>query len=104
MPKTVLITLTTAGLGTGPFDLYCVSGLGVVTGPFETGVSKENLLAGYISILVPDSCEIIRVQSDNEVCTDYVDLTLPVTTTSTTSTTTTTTTVAPVTTTTTIIL
>jgi len=104
MAQTVLITLTIAGPDTGPFDLYCVSGSGIVTGPFETGISRAALLAGYVSTLVPDTCGTIRVQSDNDDCPNYIDLVLPATTTTTTQTPTTTTTAAPGTTTTTTIL
>ena len=103
MAQTVLITLTTAGADTGPFDLYSdVDGYSV---PFETGVSKASLVAGYTSVLVPDGATIVRVQSDNVLCTNYIDLYLVPTTTTTTSstssTTTTTTTDIPTTTTTT---
>lgn len=99
----VLITLTTAGSNTGPFDLYS-DGDGYTT-PFETNVTKAELVSGYESNLVPDDCTIIRLQSKG-VCTDYIDLGIvfPTTTTTTStssSTTTTTTTEPPVTTTTT---
>jgi len=99
---TVLITLTTAGTDSGPFDLY--SNLDGYVAAFETGVSKSALLAGYSSALVPDYTTTIRVKSDG-VCLNYVDIVLPTTTTTTTiaPTTTTTTTVAPTTTTTTTI-
>lgn len=99
---TVLITLTTAGTDSGPFDLY--SNLDGYVSAFETGVSKSALLAGYSSALVPDYTTTIRVKSDG-VCLNYVDIVLPTTTTTTTiaPTTTTTTTVAPTTTTTTTI-
>jgi hypothetical protein len=90
MAQTVLITLTTAGTDTGPFDLYSDAD-GYVT-PFETGVSKVALTGGYTSTLVPDAATIIRVQSDSDSCTNYVDLTIVTTTTTTTSTSTTTTT------------
>jgi hypothetical protein len=97
MAQTVTITLTTAGMDTGPFDLYSDAD-GYVT-PFETGVLKAFLVAGYTSILVPDAATTIRVVSVG-VCTNFVDLPIEVvtpttTTTSTSSTTTTTTTVAP---------
>jgi hypothetical protein len=99
---TVLITLTTAGTDSGPFDLY--SNLDGYVSAFETGVSKSALLAGYSSALVPESTTTIRVKSDG-VCLNYVDIVLPTTTTTTTiaPTTTTSTTVAPTTTTTTTI-
>ncbi len=100
MAQTALITLTTAGADTGPFDLYSdVDGYSV---PFETGVSKASLVAGYTSTLIPNGATIVRVQSDNVLCTNYIDLYLVPTTTTTTSststtssTTTTTTTAAP---------
>ena len=100
---TVLITLTTAGADTGPFDLYSnVDGYG---SPFETGVSKAALLGGYASALVPDLATIVRVMSDGD-CVNYIDIVLDEVTTTTTSTTvapttTTTTTIEPTTTTTT---
>jgi hypothetical protein len=92
---TVLITLTTAGTSTGPFSLY--SNADSYSVPFETGVSKASLLAGYTSTLVPTSTTIIRVMSTG-TCTNYTDIPIvPCTTTTTTSssTTTTTTTAAP---------
>lgn len=98
---TVLITLTTAGSDTGPFDLYSdVDGFVV---PFENNVPKASLVSGYTSTLVPNGTVVIRVTSDS-ICTNYVDLTvggITTTTTSTststsTSTTTTTTTSAPI--------
>jgi hypothetical protein len=93
---TVLITLTTAGTDSGPFDLY--SNLDGYTSAFETGVSKASLLAGYSSALVPDYTTTVRVKS-NGLCLNYVDIILESTTTTTTTivgpTTTTTTTPLP---------
>jgi len=95
---TVLITLTTAGSSTGPFSLY--SDANSYSTPFETGVAKSSLLAGYTSTLVPNGTTIIRVMSTG-TCTNYTDIPVtPCTTTTTTSstsstTTTTTTTAAP---------
>jgi hypothetical protein len=100
---TVLITLTTAGSSTGPFSLY--SDTDSYSVPFETGVSKSSLLAGYTSSLVPTSTTTVRVMSTG-TCTNYTDIPVvpcPTTTTTTsstttstsTSTTTTTTTAAP---------
>lgn len=94
---TVLITLTTAGSSTGPFSLY--SDANSYSTPFETGVAKASLLAGYTSTLVPNGTTIIRVMSTG-TCTNYTDLpivgcTTTTTTTSTSTTTTTTTTAAP---------
>lgn len=108
MAQTVLITLTVAGIDTGPFDLYSNAD-GYVT-PFETGISRAALLAGYTSVLVPDAATIIRVKSTSVLCQTFDDLTIITTTTttststssttttstsSTTSTTSTTTTLAP---------
>lgn len=89
MAQTVLITLTTAGDDTGPFNLY--SNLDGFLSPFESGVSKIDLEGGYISYLVPDSANIIRVQSTSVLCSNYVDLTINISTTTTTSTSSTTT-------------
>ena len=79
---TVLITLTTAGADSGPFDLY--SNLDGFVSAFETGVSKAALLAGYSSASVPDYTTTIRVKS-NGVCINYVDILLESTTTTTTT-------------------
>jgi hypothetical protein len=93
---TVLITLTTAGADSGPFDLY--TNLDGYVSAFATGVSKSALLAGYTSSAVPDFATIIRVKSTGD-CVNYIDITLvgitTTTTTTATPTTTTTTTAAP---------
>lgn len=68
---TVLITLTTAGADSGPFDLY--SDLDGYVSAFESGVDKALLESGYASALVPDYTTTIRVKS-NGVCTNYVDI------------------------------
>jgi hypothetical protein len=98
MAFSAVITLTTAGADTGPFNLYTDID-GFVT-PFETGVGKAALEAGYLSSLIPDGTSIVRVKSTSLFCTNYINLALPTTTTTTstsTSTTTTTTTAAPAT-------
>jgi len=93
---TVLITLTTSGSSTGPFSLY--SNVDSYSVPFETGVAKSSLLAGYTSTVVPNGTTIIRVMSTG-TCTNYTDISIvpctTTTTTSTSSTTTTTTTATP---------
>lgn len=81
---TVLLTLTIAGIDTGPFDLY--SNLDFYTIPFETGISKIDLQAGYTSTVVPDYTSIVRVKSEGD-CVNYTDIVLMNTTTTTTSTT-----------------
>lgn len=80
---TVLITLTTAGADTGPFDLY--SNLDGYVSAFETGVSKSSLLAGYSSALVPDGTSVIRIKSNGN-CVNYIDVNVVILTTTTTST------------------
>jgi len=83
----ILLTLTTAGSDTGPFDLYENS-----TGPFdlfESAVPKIDLttLPGYATV-VPPGTTTVRVQSTG-LCPNYIDIVLEeTTTTSTTSTTT----------------
>jgi len=86
---TVLITLTTAGADSGPFNLY--TELDGYATPFETGVDKIDLEAGYTTALVPDYATIIRVKSTGD-CVNYIDITLVGTTTTTTTATPTTTT------------
>jgi hypothetical protein len=91
---TVLITLTTAGTDSGPFNLY--SNLDGYISAFETGVAKVDLLAGYASALVPDGTSAVRIVSSGPLCTNYLDVVLETTTTTSTTiapTTTTTTTV-----------
>ena len=51
----VLITLTTAGADTGPFNLY--SNVDSYTTAFETGISRAALIAGYTSSLAPDGLQ-----------------------------------------------
>jgi hypothetical protein len=94
---TVLITLTVAGSSTTLFDLY--SNSDGFTIPFETGITRASLLAGYTTNLCPDDATVVRVQA-TESCINYIDILLVNTTT---TTTTTTTTIAPTTTTTTTI-
>lgn len=69
---TVLITLTTAGFDSGPFDLY--SDIDGFVSAFETGVAKASLLTGYPSALVPDGTKIIRVKSTSTNCSNYIDI------------------------------
>jgi len=92
----VLITLTTAGVNTGPFNLFA-SPNGLVYTQFATGIPKDDLVAGYTSTVVPDGSGIIRVTSVGD-CTNSIDLLIlggTTTTTTTLLTTSTTTTLAP---------
>ena len=86
MPS-ALITLTTAGTGTGPFDLY--SNANGYSTPFESNVPKNLLVAGYTSTSVLPGTTIIRVQSTSAGCPNYVDISVVGITTSTTTTSTT---------------
>jgi len=80
----ILLTLTTAGADTGPFNLFSdVDGYSVA---FETGVLKSALVAGYLTSLAPIGTTIVRIQSTGS-CTNYIDIVLTgYTTTTTTST------------------
>jgi len=97
MSQTVLITLTTAGPNTGPFDVYALDSLPVLI-PIATNVPKASLLAGYIAV-IPDSAVSVLIESTDPFC-GFVQITIPLpgipTTTTTTSTTTTSTTASPV--------
>jgi hypothetical protein len=84
MADQVLITLTTAGAATGPFDLY--SNLDGYTTAFETGVSQASLVAGYLSVLVPTGTTTVRVTSTGS-CTNHIDISITGITTTTTTTT-----------------
>jgi hypothetical protein len=92
---TVLITLTLAGSDVGPFNLY--SDADGYTTPFETGVSRTALIAGYTSTIVPEDSTEVLARSTG-VCSRDLYMPIegaPTTTTTTTSTTSTTTTLVP---------
>jgi hypothetical protein len=95
---TVLITLTSAGVDAGPFDLYSDTDGFIIA--FASGISKATLLGGYLSSAVPDGTTSIRIVSTG-TCTNYIYVSVEGTTTTTTSSsstssTTTTTTIAPI--------
>ena len=75
MSKAATITLTTAGAETGPFNLF--SDVDSYTNPFESNISKNDLIAGYTTYSIPDAANYVRVKSSNSLCTNYVDLTYP---------------------------
>jgi hypothetical protein len=80
----ILLTLTTAGTDTGPFNLF--SDVDAYNTAFETGVLKSALVAGYLTSLAPIGTVIVRIQSTGS-CTNFIDVVLTnVTTTTTTST------------------
>jgi hypothetical protein len=70
---TITITLSAAGVDTGPFSLF--SDIDGYTSAFETGVSRTALLAGYTTSLAPVGTTIVRVQS-NGLCTNFIDIIL----------------------------
>lgn len=86
---TVTITLTSSGSDTGPFNLY--SNVDGFVTPFETGVARSTLIAGYTTASVPDGTTTLRIQSTG-VCTNYLDVSVVLTTTTTTTSSTTSTT------------
>lgn len=67
----ILITLTTAGVDTGPFNLF--SNVDGFSSPFETGVSKAALLAGYTTLLAPPGTTVVRVKSAG-TCTNQINV------------------------------
>lgn len=79
---TMLITLTTAGVDTGPFNLF--SDVNGFSAPFEYGITKSALLAGYTSSVVPDGTVIVRIVSTG-TCGNYIDIPISTTTTTTTT-------------------
>jgi hypothetical protein len=89
------IKLTTAGVATGPFDLY--SNLDSFAVPFATGVTRAQILAGYQTSnfpSLPSLPTIVRVKS-TVYCVNYLDINVTPLTTTTAGPTTTTTTTAP---------
>jgi len=80
----LIITLTSAGLDSGPFNLF--SNIGDYTTAFEINVPKQDLLDGYTSNIVPDGTTTIKVQSVNSLCTNFILLPVSGTTTTTTTT------------------
>lgn len=73
---TAVITLTTAGADTGPFNIY--SNLDSYTTPFEVNITKVSLLAGFNCSTIPEGTVSIRIKSLG-VCSNFIDLAIPVT-------------------------
>lgn len=65
----LVITLTTAGNDTGPFNIY--SNVDGFTNAFESNVLKAVLLSGFPTANVPLGTTEIRVQSVNDLCNNY---------------------------------
>lgn len=68
MTQSVYIELNLSGSDAGPFDLY--SNVDSYSIPFEIGVPKSSLNAGYTSSLVPSGATTIEVKSTGS-CTNY---------------------------------
>jgi hypothetical protein len=79
---TVILTLTTAGSDSGPFDLYSNTD-GYVTA-FEIGVTKSALEGGYTTSDAPNFTTTVKVQSTGK-CNTYTYIILQNTTTTTTT-------------------
>jgi hypothetical protein len=89
MAKSVLIIMTGAGLDVGPIMALYSDADGYAV-PFESGILRSALEAGYTSNLVPDAATIIRVVCTDGLCVgSYEDSSITTTTTTSTSTSTT---------------
>ena len=82
----VIVTLTSPGADTGPFNLF--SSVDLIN-PLATGISRSALIAGYTLNNVPDAATFIRVTSTG-ICTNSLNINItnpssPTTTTTTTS-------------------
>ncbi len=82
--KTILIQIQ-PGSDTSTFDIY--TDTDSYTTPIHYNVTKQELIDGYISTIVPDNSSIIKVSSNSIICPDQYIL-IPITTTTTTTTTT----------------
>jgi hypothetical protein len=70
MTETVKITITSAGVDAGPFDIY--SDLDGYAVPFETDVPKSSFLGeGYSTSLTPGGSSIVKLTSKG-TCTDSI--------------------------------
>ena len=74
--KCGIITLTQSTIYTDNFDLLSDADSYVI--PFETGITRSELVSGYTSYDIPDTATVIRAQS-NAGCTNYVDAVIQVT-------------------------
>ncbi len=71
---TVLITLTIAGVDTGPFNLF--SNVNGYTSAFAVNITRAQLITGYPTDAIPNDTTIIRIISIG-TCTNYIDVPLP---------------------------
>ncbi len=82
--KTIQIQIQ-PGTDTSTFDIYTDSDS--YTNPIHFNISKNELINGYTSTIVPDNATIIKVSSNSIICPDQFIL-IPISTTTTTTTTT----------------
>ncbi len=82
--KTIQIQIQ-PGSDTSTFDIYTDSDS--YTNPIHFNISKNELINGYTSTIVPDNATIIKVSSNSIICPDQFIL-IPISTTTTTTTTT----------------
>ncbi len=71
----VLITLTALGEDLNNFELF--SDVDSYVTPFESNLSREQLLAGYTTDLSPVGTIIIRVKSNGTTippCNEFIDI------------------------------
>lgn len=71
MPFTAIITTPSSSEDTGPFYLF--SNVDGFTVPFEKNIPRLNMLAGYVSTVVPNGTTTIRIKSEG-YCIEYVDV------------------------------
>ena len=73
--KSGIISLTSAGTDTGPFYFYSDAD-GYMT-PFERDVAKIDLLStNFVVNTIPDTATKVRIHSSNDICSNYVDITI----------------------------
>jgi hypothetical protein len=75
MPKSATIKLTLAGSSDTTFSLF--SDADGFLNPFDSGISKADMISGYTTNTIPDAANTIRIKKAG--CDDYVDLDLPCT-------------------------
>jgi hypothetical protein len=73
MAKSATIKLTMAGSSDTLFSLY--SDADLFANPFDSGISKADMISGYTTNTVPDTATIIRIKKEG--CDDFLDLGLP---------------------------
>lgn len=68
------ITISNVGADAGPFNLY--TDLDGYISAFETDIPRASLEAGYATNLVPDGTTIIKIQSVNTECNNFLPVSL----------------------------